>query len=513
MFVRKKKNRSGSVSIQIIDKTDGYRVFRTIGSAVDPDEIKQLVLKARRLINHPHLNQIRLFSVKSPADLAIDGFLTHLANSQIRTLGPELIFGALFDRLGFNAIPNQLFRHIVVARLAYPTSKLKTVDYLYRYRGIGIGVDAVYRFLDKLGSKYQRLVEDISYRYTKDRLKTVSVVFYDMTSLYFEAEDEDDLRKVGFSKDGKFQQPQIMLGLLVGKHGLPISYRIFTGNTFEGHTLIPVLQEAQQRYDLEKPTVIADAALLSKKNLNNLCRQEYRFIIGGRIKNETEKIKLKILNRANGLKDGRGFSVKKPDGIRLVVTYSDRRAGKDAYNRQRGLRKLRARIKSGKLTKTGINDRGYNKFLAFKGDIGKIEVAIDENKVKADEKWDGLKGYLTNTKLSPKTIAQSYRHLWQIERAFRISKTDLRIRPIFHYRRRRIEAHICIAFVAYTIYKELERLLIKHRLGFSPKRAAELTHNMYQIEYTLPDSGEKKTTLLKMDDEQQQLYEVIHNHR
>lgn len=175
------------------------------------------------------------------------------------------------------------------------------------------------------------------------------------------------------------------------------------------------------------------------------------------------------------------------------------------------MRKLRARIKSGKLTKTSLNDRGYNKFLAFKGDIGKIEIAIDENKVKADENWDGLKGYLTNTKLSPKAIAQNYRHLWQIEKAFRISKTDLRIRPIFHYRRRRIEAHICICFVAYTLYKELERLLIKHRLGFSPKRAAELTHNMYQIEYTLPDSGEKKTTLLKMDDEQQKLYEVIHN--
>lgn len=513
MFVREKKNKSGSVSVQVIDKANGYRVFKTIGSAVDPDEIRKLVLRGYRLVNHPHPDQIRMFAIKSPVDLTIENFLAHLANAQIHTFGPELIFGTLFDRIGFSAVKSDLFRYLAVARLAYPTSKLKTVDYLYRYRGISIGVDAVYRFLDKLGGKYQRPVEDIAYQYTKNRLKTISVIFYDMTSLYFEAEDEDDLRKIGFSKDGKFQQPQIMLGLLVGKHGLPIGYHIFSGNTFEGHTLLPVLEEIQQRYGLEKPTVIADAALLSKKNLNRLSRQEYLFIIGGRIKNQTEEIKLKILKRAHRLKDGYGFSVKKADGTRLVVTYSDKKAGKDAYNRQKGLRKLRARVKSGKLTKTSLNDRGYNKFLTFKGDIGKIKIAVDEDKVKQDEDWDGLKGYATNTKLSPRAIAQNYRHLWQIEKAFRISKTDLRIRPIFHYRRRRIEAHICIAFVAYTIYKELERLLIKHRAGFSPKRAAELTHNIYQIEYTLPDSGEKRSTLLKMDDEQQRLYEVIHNHR
>lgn len=100
--------------------------------------------------------------------------------------------------------------------------------------------------------------------------------------------------------------------------------------------------------------------------------------------------------------------------------------------------------------------------------------------------------------------------LWQIEKAFRISKTDLRIRPVYHYRRKRIVAHICIAFVAYTIYKELERLLEKHSAGFSPKRAAELTHNMYELEYRMPDSIEAEKIILKRDDEQQILYKIIH---
>ena len=131
--------------------------------------------------------------------------------------------------------------------------------------------------------------------------------------------------------------------------------------------------------------------------------------------------------------------------------------------------------------------------------------------MKADQKWDGLKGYITNTRLSAKTIVENYRELWQIEKAFRISKTDLRIRPIYHYRKRRIEAHLCIAFVAYTIYKELERLLNGAGFSMSPKRAGELTHNMYELEYILPGESLTEKTLLKMDPEQQKLYNLIHH--
>ena len=160
------------------------------------------------------------------------------------------------------------------------------------------------------------------------------------------------------------------------------------------------------------------------------------------------------------------------------------------------------------LTKSSINNRGYNKFLSL---TGEIEVMLNEEKILEDEKWDGLKGYITNTTLKTKDIIENYRHLWQIEKAFRISKTDLKIRPIFHYRRKRIESHICIAFTVYTIWKELERLLKKHQVGFSPTRAAELTRNMYEMEYFLPHSKKKRKTILKMDTEQQILYKVIHN--
>lgn len=503
MFIRRKINKSGSISIQIIDKSSGYKVVKTIGSSKDPQQIGRLEMEARNFLEG---KQQKLFSFKTKSETIIEDFLQGLSNSQIHTVGPELIFGTLFDHIGFNAIKEALFRHITIARLAYPTSKLKTVDYLYRYRKIQTNPDEIYRFLDKLNKKYKETAERIAYEYTKKTLKQISVVFYDMTTLYFESEDEDDLRKIGFSKDGKFQCPQIMIGLLVGQNGYPIGYDIFPGNTFEGHTLISAIQGMQKKYGFEKPIVVADAGLLSKDNIKKLKEEKYQFILGARIKNEARATKEEILTKTKTLIDGQSVIVSKSDGTKLVVSYSDKRKKKDEYNRKKGVKKLEQKIKYGRLTKESINNRGYNKFLELKNEV---LVELDENKIKEDGKWDGLKGYVTNTELNPDEIISNYRHLWQIEKAFRISKTDLKVRPIYHYTRKRIESHICIAFVAYTIWKELERLLEEKKAGFSPKRAVELTHNMYGMEYILPNSDKMERIVLKMDFEQEILWKII----
>lgn len=506
MFVRKKRNKSGSVSVQIVDKSDGYRVVKTVGSSKNPDQINFFVRKAQYAIRTYGGKQSELFSFKTPEEAIVRRFLDELSNEQIRVIGPELVFGTLFDRLGFGSIPEPLFRHIVIARLAHPVSKVKTVDYLYRYQGVTVEVNGIYRFLDKLNDTYKDAVERLAFEYSRGVLGHISVVFYDMTTLYFEAEDEDDLRKVGFSKDGKFQHPQIMLGLLVGEQGYPIGYDIFEGNVFEGHTLLPTLDKIRQKYGLGRPVVVADAGLLSRENLKLLAAEGYSFIFGARIKNESNISKEKILEQAKRIKNQEGFDLQKADSSRLIVTYSEQRRKKDAYGRERGLVRLRQKIKSGTLSKEHINNRGYNKFLTLKGSI---EISIDEAKVKQDSLWDGLKGYITNTDLSVEKVVENYRQLWRIEKAFRISKTDLRIRPVYHYRRKRIEAHICIAFVAYTIYKELERLLEQARAGFSPKRAAELTHTMYGLDHQPTDGSNAERIILKMDPDQQLLYNIV----
>ena len=192
----------------------------------------------------------------------------------------------------------------------------------------------------------------------------------------------------------------------------------------------------------------------------------------------------------------------------MIISYSDKRAKKDEYNRKKGLERLEKKIKTGKLTKSNINNRGYNKYLKMDGEI---KVSIDKEKFDKDKIWDGLKGYVTNCKLKPEEILESYRNLWHIEKAFRMSKTDLRIRPIYHRLRKRIEAHICLSFVAYAVYKELERVLKLEKYDLSVEKAAELTRNMYQIEIVLPESLHTKKILLKMDENQKRLIKIIND--
>jgi len=215
MFLRKLKNRSGSISIQIISKTNGkYKVIKTIGSGISEQEVQRLWYLGKQELERLS-NQPQLFV--SQNDTIIEEVFDSLKNANIRTVGPELIFGKIYDSIGFGAIKEDLFRHLVIARLAFPLSKLKTIEYLYRYQGIVLDVDAIYRFLDKLNSKLKEQAEQIAFTHTQKVLGgNIRIVFYDMTTLYFEASDEDDLRKTGFSKDGKHQNPQIYLGLLVG---------------------------------------------------------------------------------------------------------------------------------------------------------------------------------------------------------------------------------------------------------------------------------------------------------
>jgi len=322
MFIRQKRNKSGRISVQVIDKSNGYRVVKTLGAASDPDEIERLVALGKVFIERQS-GQYSLFPQDEHDNAVVLDFVSTLKNTSIRTVGPELIFGRLFDEIGFDAIPEPMFREIVVARLVYPTSKLKTVDYLYRYQGKIVSPDSIYLFLDRLKDRYSQQAQEIAYRHSRKILKRISVVFYDMTSLYFEAEDEDDLRKIGFSKDGKFQNPQIMLGLLVGENGYPIGYDIFEGNTFEGKTLLPVLQRIQQKYSFGKPVVVADAAMLSRRNLDTLEREKYPFIVAARLRNETEAVQKEILHRCNGLSNGQSVVIEQGNGRRLIVRQAE----------------------------------------------------------------------------------------------------------------------------------------------------------------------------------------------
>ena len=543
MFVRKKPNKSGTVSVQVVQKTKTrkQRVVKSFGSARPDDTaaIENLMQAASSFLQEiagpalPHIYE---------EEDVIDGFVSNLNNAQVQVAGPELVFGTLYDRIGYGAIRNSMFRNIVICRLFNPGSKLKSVDYMERYLHVTYGVDQIYRFLDNLcyrkeddegkadcngcsGSEagkecdnlkplattkpkpddFKTSVENIAYSYTKKMVgDNISVCFYDMTTLYFEAAEEDDLRKCGFSKDGKHSCPQIFLGLLVASGGNPIGYEIYEGNISEGHTMIPLIRKLASRFGFDKPIVVADAGLLSKTNIDELTKDGYQYILGARPKSETEKIKEQIL--ALDMKHGDVVEIKKDGDVRLVLSCTEKRAKKDAHNRQRGLARLQKKMASGRLTKQNINNRGYNKYLKMEGEV---TIGINMEKYEADAAWDGIKGYVTNTMLTKDEVIANYSNLWFIERAFRMNKFDLAVRPIYHRLRNRIEGHICICFTAYTIMLELERILKAAKSELTIYRVQELVKNMYAITYTLPKSKQTRRVYLGMDEEQSELCRLV----
>lgn len=500
MFVRKKKNKSGVISIQVIDKSSGsYKLLKTIGSSKEPNEIETFYKQGK--------NYIATYQGQQKLNFHESDFKETVIHSikSINIEGINLLLGNIYNQIGFDAIDSSILKQLVLIRLSHPASKLKTTQYLKRYFSTDINEDKIYRYLDKIYTEQKDSIQQVSYNHTLKVLGgMVSVVFYDVTTIYFQIDDEDEIRKRGFSKEGKHQNPQIILGLLVSMGGYPLAYEIHEGNKFEGHTMLPIVDAFKLKYSLEKLVIIADSGLLSTANINDLQEKGYEFILGARIKNESKPIKRNIL--ALKLTNGQSDIIEKDEPLRLIISYSDKRAKKDKYNRERGLQKLEKRIKSGKLTKANINNRGYNKYLKMDG---KVNISIDKTKYEEDMQWDGLKGYLTNTSLTKDKIIENYSNLWKIEKAFRVSKHDLKIRPIYHRLQQRIEAHITINFTAYKVYKELERQLKEKNATFSCDQAIEIAKTIYSISITNPITNQTSEETLFLNDEQKYLAELF----
>jgi transposase len=494
MFVRRKKNKSGSTSIQIIQKINGInRVIKSVGCSTDKKEIEALYHKA--LYELPRLYGPTLFDQTPSLNIET------LTNDSIRVVGPDIVFGKIYDKIGYNSLNEPILKHLVISRITHPGSKLKLAQYLTDTGNKTISVYSIYRFLDKLNNRLKDTIEEITFNYTKTILGGhIGFVFYDITTIYFESGEPDDFRITGFSKEGKHQNPQILLGLLVGTDGYPIGYDVFEGNLYEGHTMLPVLERFINKFKIDKPIVIADSGLLNKSNIDLLIEKGYGFILGARIKNEKQQVINQIMDL--NLKEGELKTLPLPDGLLLHIGYSEKRARKDAFNRERGIKKLRKQITSGRLTKSNINNRGYNKFLKLSGDV---QITIDEKKLTYDQRWDGLKGYITNTNLTSDEIIHNYNQLWKIEKAFRISKTDLKIRPIYHRLKERIEAHICVSFMSYLMYKELDRVL--NGSGISILNAIEQINKMYELKF----QGNSKVIRLKNNIIQDQIMQLVNS--
>jgi transposase len=491
MFVRKKKNHSGLISVQVIDKSHGkYHVLKTVGSSMDLLVVDQLFTQGKRWIS-AHLGEQDIFEQaarEADEKQAVDFLLAKVENILLN--GTQLILDKVFKSIGFDQLNDEILKHLVIARLSQPLSKSATVDYLKSHFDEDVQLHKIYRYLDKLHNTQQEKIQQISVEHTKKILGgKIGLVFYDVTTLYFETDNSDELRELGFSKDGKHSQPQVVLGLLVSLDGYPLSYSLFNGSQYEGRTMLPLVEDFVQRFKLDDFVVVADSGLMNKSNINLLESGGHKYILGARIKSEPEKTKQWILSLEK--RDGVFNELQMGGGVRLIVGYSDKRAKKDRYNREKGVKRLQKAYKSGNITKENINKRGYNKFLEISDNV---KVAINAQKIAEDSKWDGLKGYLTNTTLPAKLVHEQYTGLWVVENAFRVTKGTIEIRPMFHFTPRRIEAHVCICFIAYKVYKELERILKISGSNLSVGKVLDIAKTVATIKIKLPTSN---TTMTK----------------
>ncbi|MDR0794643.1 MAG: IS1634 family transposase [Tannerella sp.] len=498
MHVRKKRNRSGSTSVVVVSKHSGrYKEVHVVGVSLNPSTIDELhrqgllwIKQQTGLSDMPDI--FKQYAQEKFEEESVDFFFNHIESILLN--GTQLILQRVFGLIGFDRIDDPEFRQLVISRICQPLSKAATVDYLKSHFNEDVKLYKLYEYLDKLYDTQKDRVEQISVEHTRKILGgSIGLVFYDVTTLYFETDQGDELRKPGYSKDGKHALPQVVLGLLVSEGGYPLAYSIHEGNKYEGHTMLPIVEEFVKKFDLKNFVVVADSGLMNKDNIKLLEEGKYQYILGARIKNESAEVKQWILSLEK--KDGCFDELGKLPKTRLIVGYSEKRAKKDAYNRNKGLKRLEKTYQTGSVTKEKINKRGYNKFLEISDDI---TVQINYAKVKEDERWDGWKGYLTNTDLPAEKTYQQYRSLWQVEHAFRITKGRLDLRPMFHFTEKRIKAHVCICFVAYKVYKELERILKTNKIDMSVDKVLEIAKTITTIRVRLPHSNKvvERTTLI-----------------
>lgn len=497
MFVRiKTSSNSPKRSVQIVETfRDGkkvrQRIIRHVGTAYNDEEVKSM----RDLAEHIKAKlegqgQTNLFEESTLAEMAITARdnqndkplpvdLKKLREESRVVTGIHEVFGKVYKLFGYDKVISnpkrkkaavKHLRQAVLGRIAHPVSKRATATMLTEHYGVDISTSAFYRMMDQVTDPVVEKIQEFTYETVKSLFdEPLRVMFYDCTTLYFESFIEDELKENGYSKDMKFNQPQVLLSLLVTSTGLPVGYEVFPGATFEGHTLCDAMDKLEKRFGLDELILVADSAMFSDENLKLIEERGKKYIVGARIKNQSKSVTEKILQKDAYKPLSEGVSVREIplNKRRLIVSYGLKRAQKDRVDRQRSIDKLMEKLTRTKNPKDLVSNFGYRKYIRVEGEAS---YTVDENKIKNAQTWDGLLGIITNVEQKDLSCAEALEHyhgLWQVEQCFRVSKTDLRIRPIYHWTPPRIKAHIAICFMGLACMRYLYYLTKVHQLNFS----------------------------------------------
>ena len=540
MFVRVKSTpNSPRKSVQLVEsyRKDGQprqRIIRHIGVATDDDALQRLKDMAEHIkATMLHEDQPRLFPPEDMAEMVIETRrkaeqkpqkalmvdLTRLRERDRVITGIHEIYGRIYRDLGFDRLlsptrqrmSSRILYHTVMARLANPASKLATTRALDEDFGIRVPVEKIYRMMDHVDDgvidRLQSLVGEASRSLLPGDLE---VLYFDCTTLYFETVQDDDLRQFGYSKDGKSNRVQILLALVVTREGLPVGYGVFPGATWEGNSFLPVHKQMVDRWPGISPIHVCDAGMLSHANMSALEDEGGRFIIGARLHTLPKALQETVL-KTERYRSLTGDEVKigvfRHKGRRLVVTWSRKRARKDASDRERAIRTLIKRLGTSGNARHLLRKRGTHRYIRIEG---KARLVVDEARVKEASRWDGLKGVVTNLRgVSAAEILSRYRDLWKIEESFRITKHDLRARPIFHWTPRRIRAHLALSFMAFTCVRHLEYRLWLSKPRLSPRKIrSALLHQQCSVLQHV-DDGRRYGVPSALTSEAREIYSVM----
>lgn len=440
MRIRVVPTASGKKAIQVVSKHYGrLTVHKHIGTFSNPEEKLKLLKRAQDFIAETS-GQISMLDVLSdfrPSEIKI---------TQHRHIFLYRLLCGVYNKLGFGKYPDLLIRDLVVARLYKSASKRETREIIAEEFGKDWTLITIYRHLKiaiKEGVKdtFQKALIEFAKKGLNDNLR---LIFYDVTTLYFESAFREGIRDFGFSKDHHPQDTQVVVGLVVTGVGFPLYFDVFSGKTFEGNTFIPVIENIQSLLGTKKLIVVADSAMISKVNINKLDVKKIGFIVGARIANLstglTDSITEELKHQDNKI------IIKTYHGYRLICQYSEKRAAKDKSDRLKQVVKAQNAI-----TTASLLTRRY-RFIKTEGQ----RVSLNEALITKAEKLEGIKGYLTNTNLPGQTVIDRYHALWRIENSFRITKSDLEARPVFHRLDETIKAHLVIVFAGLAIAKYIE---------------------------------------------------------
>lgn len=544
MFVRIKSTpNSPRRSVQVVESyRQGsqvkQRIVRYMGIALDDDEESKLRAMAEEFIAREtaaRLNRTSLFDTpplrrpgRPPRQTlgsvaAADQVqLSDLVEESRRVEGPHEVLGHLFDYLHFDQVlPGKgaaMLRDLVIARVMAPDSKRASAEKLELHYGRSWSLDSLYRLMDRLHERLDALKQIVLQATASLVGGAVTMMLFDVTTLYFESVEADELRAFGYSKDQKYHCTQVVLALATNEDGLPIGYELFAGNTAEVKTLLACMQRWQSTLNLGEVRFVADRALCSKANLKTMEAAPWKYVVAMPLRKSLKDCEqAMLLNTSLAAPrevEGELVWVREFDweGRRLIVSYSSRRAYKDAADRQALIDRLQAKL--GRRTRQSIDqttgeilparanakklitNSGYLRYVEH-ADKGGVFV-LDDKRIADDAAWDGLHAIVTNDRATGATeLLAQYRRLWVIEDSFRTLKHGLAVRPIYHFKPERIAAHIGLCYLAFALTRHAQQRIKLAQQAMSVERIREslesvqasiLRHKKTHAKYRLPSA-------------------------